>query len=67
MRRRILTGISGCALFTTGLYMIYGPHAHEIMEDSGLQYRDVLFSPGLVLMGGGLFLLGIPLVRWFRR
>ena len=67
MRRRILTLIPGCVLFATGLYMIFGRHAYEIMENTGLQYRDVLFSPGLVLMGGGLFMLIVTLVRWFRR
>ena len=67
MQRRILTVIPGSALFATGLYMIFGPHTHEIMEDTGLQYRDVLFSPGLVLMGVGLLLLIKPLLRWFRR
>jgi hypothetical protein len=61
--RALLSIVSGTALFAIGLSLIYGSIADETLPDSGLLYPDALLSPGIALMGAGLFLVIGPLVR----
>lgn len=56
----------GTALFAAGLALIYGGFVTEPLGESGLQVRDVTFSPGVALMGAGLFLAVSGLRRLLR-
>ncbi len=47
--------ILGVALIFCGYYLIYGGF-HNTYND-GAQMRDVLFSPGITMMGAGLFII----------
>ena len=47
-------GVIGGALILSGYYLVYG--GIDIVSD-GVEMRDVLFSPGMVLMGAGMFII----------
>lgn len=49
--------VLGTALFLAGLWLVYGDVAQRPLGESGLTLREFTFSPGLALMGGGLFLV----------
>lgn len=46
--------ILGAVLIFCGWYLIYGGH---YTNSYGVQMRDMLFSPGITLMGAGLFII----------
>jgi hypothetical protein len=57
MFRDVVSIVVGLALAGSGLYLVYGAFTVGSLGDTGLQIRDVTLSPGIVLTGGGLFLV----------
>jgi hypothetical protein len=44
----------GTGLFTGGFSLVYGTRG---IENTAVDMRDILFSPGIALMGAGLYML----------
>ncbi len=47
----------GGLLFLAGLALVYGGFVTKPLGDTGLQIREVTLSPGIGLMGVGLYLV----------
>lgn len=46
--------VFGAGLFITGITLVYGTSG---IESTGVDMRDILFSPGIALMGAGIYMI----------
>ena len=50
--------VLGVTLFSTGLYFLYGTYG---IVSKGVVMHDIFFSPGIALMGAGLYIIVMTL------
>lgn len=55
--RKIFRIVLGVFFFVVGYYLIYGDALIGNSSSIGVDYRDFTLSPGIVLMGIGMFLI----------
>lgn len=56
MKRRILLAVISVVLTGTGLYLVYGGYRASVPGNEHLDIRHGLFSPGLAMIGAGLYI-----------
>lgn len=58
---RVVIIVVGLGLLISGWYLLYGDAAHEVV--GGIERRERWFSLGIALMGAGLFMIVMSLLK----